>query len=169
MNETMVTVVGNVISDVHKRDTQAGVPLATFRMVSNERRFDKVTGQWIDGDRLYLSVTCWRRLALGVLTSLEKGDPVVVRGRLFTRNYEIEGHRRTVTELEAYQLGPDLSRCHVCVQRSGKPGPSAPPPKAADASFPCPRQPEDATADGQTGAGKAGRSELSLVGGASDN
>ena len=120
MNETLVTVVGNVISDVYRRDTQAGVPLATFRMASNERRFDKESGQWVDGDRLYLSVTCWRRLALGVVTSLEKGDPVVVRGRLSTRTYEVNGNRRSVTGMEAYQLGPDLSRCHVCVQRPRK-------------------------------------------------
>jgi single-strand DNA-binding protein len=118
MNETMVTIVGNVISDVQKRHTQDGVAVVNFRMASNERRFDKATGQWVDGDRLYLSVTCWRRLALGVMTSLEKGDPIVARGRLYTRSYEVEGNKRTVTELEAYQLGPDLSRCHVGVQRS---------------------------------------------------
>lgn len=168
MNETMVTVVGNVISDVQKRDTQAGVPLASFRMASNERRFDKATEQWVDGDRIYLSVTCWRRLALGVLTSLEKGDPIVVRGRLFTRNYETEGNRRTVTELEAYQLGPDLSRCHVCVQRPRKPGAPAQAGSAAGAI------PEPRTAADQSGVlpGVNGRPEgpgLSLVGAGSDD
>lgn len=168
MNETMVTVVGNVISDVQRRETQSGVVLASFRMASNERRFDKATGQWVDGDRLYVSVTCWRRLALGVTSSLEKGDPIVVRGRLFTRNYEIEGNRRTVTELEAYQLGPDLSRCQVCVERPRKNVPSVQP-SWDTGVVPGTRRPEDAVAGEQSEAGQAHSPERSLVGAASDN
>jgi single-strand DNA-binding protein len=141
MNETLVTIVGTVISDVRKRNVQDGTPVAGFRMASNERRFDKASGQWVDGDHLYLSVTCWRRLALGVLTSLEKGDPVVVRGRLYTRNYEVEAGKRSAVELEAYQVGPDLARCHVGVSRGRKPGAAGddgaggeqvPAPRAAD-------------------------------------
>lgn len=117
MNETLTTIVGNVISDVTPRRTANGVRVVGFRMASNERRFDKATGQWIDGDKLYVSVTCWRKLAQGVSGSLVKGDPVVVTGRLYTREYEFEGKRRSVTELEATAVGPDLSRCTADVTR----------------------------------------------------
>lgn len=111
MNETTVTITGNVITEVKSRRTGEGVRVASFRMASNERRFDKAAGRWVDGDRLYVTVTCWRRLAHGVQTSLLKGDPVVVTGRLFTRGYEFEGQKRSVTEVEATAVGPDLSRC----------------------------------------------------------
>ena len=111
MNETTVTITGNVITEVKSRRTGEGVRVASFRMASNERRFDKAAGRWVDGDRLYVTVTCWRRLAHGVQTSLLKGDPVVVSGRLFTRGYEFEGQKRSVTEVEATAVGPDLSRC----------------------------------------------------------
>jgi single-strand DNA-binding protein len=121
MNETMVTVVGNVISEVSSRHTPEGIAVASFRMACNERRFVKASGQWVDGDRLYLSVTCWRKLAMGVRSSLHKGDPVLVRGRLYTRGYEVDGARRSATEIEAYQLGLDLSRCQVEVQRTDRP------------------------------------------------
>ncbi|MBA2308221.1 MAG: single-stranded DNA-binding protein [Pseudonocardiales bacterium] len=117
MNETVTTIVGNVISELTPRRTAAGVRVVGFRMASNERRFDKATGEWVDGDRLYVSVTCWRKLAIGVSASLVKGDPVVVTGRLYTREYEYEGKHRSVTELEANAVGPDLSRCTADVQR----------------------------------------------------
>ncbi|HEX4250453.1 MAG TPA: single-stranded DNA-binding protein [Pseudonocardia sp.] len=117
MNETEVTVVGNVISDVKSRRTGEGIRVVNFRVASNERRFDKGTGEWVDGDRFFVSVTCWRKLAAGVVASLSKGDPVVVTGRLYTRGYEVEGQRRSVTEIEASAVGPDLSRCSAELTR----------------------------------------------------
>jgi single-strand DNA-binding protein len=117
MNETEVTVVGNVISDVKSRRTGEGVRVVNFRVASNERRFDKGTGEWVDGDRLFVSVTCWRKLANGVAATLSKGDPVVVTGRLYTRGYEVEGQKRSVTEIEANAVGPDLSRCSAELMR----------------------------------------------------
>lgn len=118
MNETMITIVGNVISEVKPRRTADGVKLVSFRVASNERRFDRTTEQWVDGDRLYVTVTCWRKLAQNVLVSLMKGDPVIVMGRLYTRGYEVEGNKRSVTELEAHAVGPDLTRCFTELRRS---------------------------------------------------
>jgi single-strand DNA-binding protein len=89
-------------------------------VASNERRFDKETQSWVNGESLYVSVTCWRKLALGVAASLTKGDPVMVTGRLFTRGFEVEGQKRSVTELEAFAVGPDLSRCVADVTRASR-------------------------------------------------
>ncbi|MBB6378783.1 single-strand DNA-binding protein [Pseudonocardia eucalypti] len=111
MNETLVTLVGNVISEVSRRRVTEGEGPVYFRMASNERRFDRESGNWVDGDRFFVTVTCWRRLADGVQLSLEKGDPVIVKGRLYTSSFEAEGKPRSVTSLEAYAVGPDLSRC----------------------------------------------------------
>jgi single-strand DNA-binding protein len=118
VNETMTTIVGNVITGITQRKIGDGTRVASFRMASNERRFDKETQQWVNGDSLYVTVTCWRKLALGVNASLVKGDPVIVTGRLFTRGYEVEGQKRSVTELEAMAVGPDLSRCLADVSRA---------------------------------------------------
>jgi single-strand DNA-binding protein len=117
MNETSITIVGNVISDLKARRTAEGHRVVSFRVASNERRFDKETGDWVDGDRLFVSVTCWRRLANGVAMSLSKGDPVMVTGRLYTRGYEVEGQKRSVTEVLATAVGPDLSRCAAELMR----------------------------------------------------
>ncbi len=120
LNETVTTVVGNVITDVKQRRITDGTRVASFRVASNERRFDKESQSWVNGDSLYVTVTCWRKLALHVTASLTKGDPVMVTGRLFTRGYELEGQKRSVTELEAFAVGPDLSRCMADVTRANR-------------------------------------------------
>jgi len=52
-----------------------------------------------------------------VLASLGVGDPVMVRGRLYTDEYEVDGKRRSETKLEAHAVGPDLNRCKATVTR----------------------------------------------------
>jgi single-strand DNA-binding protein len=88
-----------------------------FRVACNERRFDGESESWVNGDSLYLSVSCWRRLAENA-ASLVKGDPVIVRGKLRTREWTTDqGERRSVVELEASAIGPDLARCAATVRR----------------------------------------------------
>jgi single-strand DNA-binding protein len=110
MRETLITVTGNVVDTPQRRRTEQGHSVASFRVASTQRRFDRNDGQWVDGDSLYLKVTCWRALADNVDRSVVQGDPIVVTGRLYTRTYEVEGQRRASYELEAHALGLDLSR-----------------------------------------------------------
>ena len=126
MYETTVTVVGNIVDTPQRRKTEGGHSVASFRIASTARRYDREDGKWIDGDSLYLKVTCWRALADNVDRSVVKGDPVVVTGRLFTRTYEVEGQRRSSYELEAAALGLDLSRGVAAFSRtkSGTAGPT---------------------------------------------
>jgi single-strand DNA-binding protein len=49
-----------------------------------------------------------------VLASVRKGDSVVVFGKLLYRTYDdANGNRRSVHELDAVAVGPDLNRCPV--------------------------------------------------------
>jgi len=68
-------------------------------------------GQWVDGASLRVRVTCWRRLGENVSVSVQLGDPVVVHGRLYSRDWvDDQGVRRTSYELDAIAVGHDLSR-----------------------------------------------------------
>jgi single-strand DNA-binding protein len=118
MRETPVTVVGTLVSDMRPRRVGPdGTLVLNFRVACNERRFDKTSESWVDGESLYLSVSCWRRLAENA-ASLVKGDPVIVKGKLRTREWTTEqGDRRSVVELEANSIGPDLARCAVTVRK----------------------------------------------------
>ncbi len=89
-----------------------------FRVASNERRFDRATEGWVDGDTLYTPVSCWRKLAENVHASFVVGDPIVVHGRVYSRSYDKEGQRHSVTEMEALAVGPDLTRCTAAVTRT---------------------------------------------------
>ncbi|MFC9331651.1 single-stranded DNA-binding protein [Kitasatospora sp. NPDC057015] len=110
MNETLVTMVGNVASVVSYTQTAGGVPVANFRLVATERRFDRARGEWVDGDTHWVTVVAWRWLATNLVSSLSKGDPVVVSGRLRVREWEEGERRRTGVEIDARSVGHDLSR-----------------------------------------------------------
>ena len=121
MNETMVTVVGNLVDDPRLRTLDSGREVAGFRVASTSRRWDRDTEQYVDSGQLFLSVSCWRALAGNVSQSLRKGDPVVLTGKLTTRTYEKDGQTRTAVELEAYAVGPDLGRGTAVFRRSTRP------------------------------------------------
>ncbi|MGH3655447.1 MAG: single-stranded DNA-binding protein [Micromonosporaceae bacterium] len=112
MNDTYVTVTGNLVTKPERRRLDSnGATVVNFRIGSTARRFDKRTGGWVDGNTFFVKVSCWRSLADNAYQSLFKGDPVVVTGRLYTREYEAEdGTRRVSYELEATALGHNLAR-----------------------------------------------------------
>ncbi len=124
MYGTTMTMVGRLVDWPARWDVTSG-PKATFRLAKSERRYDRTEEKWVDGQTLYLGVTCWRVLAERVLATLSKGDPVVVTGRLHTREWEKDGRRQSVTELEATAVGPDLAYCSAAVIRKPAAG-SAP-------------------------------------------
>jgi len=114
MNDITMTVVGNVVKEVELRFTNSGDPVASFRIASSTRRFDRATDRWVDGDTHYFTVTCWRGLARNVVESVVKGMPVIVTGRLRSREVARPcgeaGHVIRYHDIEAQAVGPDLAR-----------------------------------------------------------
>ena len=114
MYETYSTIVGRVISDPRRNRMANGDEVISFRMASNTRRRDRATGEWIDGNSLFLTVSCWRRLVAGVASAVEKGRPVIVHGAIHTNTYTTsDGESRTELEMIADSVGLDLARCVV--------------------------------------------------------
>ncbi|MEU8210236.1 single-stranded DNA-binding protein [Micromonospora sp. NPDC049044] len=112
MFDTYVTIVGNVLTAPEwRRTSQSNTLVANFKVASTARRLDRDSGRWVDGNSLRVRVNCWRKLAEGVAASVMVGDPVVVCGRLYTRDWTDDaGNHRTLYELEAVAVGHDLSR-----------------------------------------------------------
>lgn len=119
LNETTVTVVGTILGEVVlSRDGAEEV--ATFWLRSVERRLDKITQTYLDGRRLSVRVTCKRRLAIGVRSTLRQGDPVIVTGRLWTSGPAAGGDEAlAVPEVEALAVGLNLAVCAAVVHRAG--------------------------------------------------
>lgn len=107
MNEIVITVIGNVCSEVRYASTEGGVGVASFRVASTPRRF-RPGGGWTDGVTTYASVTCWRAMAEHVASSVSIGQPVIVHGRLTQRSWEKDGRNGQTLEIEAYGVGHDL-------------------------------------------------------------
>ena len=110
MNDTPVTLVGNLVEDPRMRLTKKGNAVTNFRIASTPRHFDREQNQWVDDTTLFMNVACWRALAENVAPSLKKGQPVIVTGRLFARSYTVDEQTRVSYELDAIAVGHDLSR-----------------------------------------------------------
>ncbi|BCY06097.1 single-stranded DNA-binding protein [Actinoplanes sp. L3-i22] len=112
MFDTNVTIVGNVLTKPEWRRTRESNQLvANFRIASTARRYDRENRCWVDGNTLRIRVSAWRRLAEGVAASINVGDPLVVFGRIYTRDWDDEeGNHRTAYEMEAHAIGHDLAR-----------------------------------------------------------
>jgi single-strand DNA-binding protein len=107
--DTIITVIGNLTADPELRFTSSGAAVANFTVASTPRTFDRSTGEWKDGEALFLRCNIWRQAAENVAESLTKGSRVIVNGRLKQRSFETrEGERRTVVELEVDEIGPSL-------------------------------------------------------------
>jgi single-strand DNA-binding protein len=121
--DTQITIAGNLVDDPELRFTPAGQPVARFRVASTPRFRDNATGEWKDGDSLFLTCNVWRQAAENVAESLTRGMRVIVSGRLRQRSYETkEGEKRTVYEVEVDDVGPSLRNASAKVNRVARSG-----------------------------------------------
>jgi single-strand DNA-binding protein len=121
--ETVITVVGNLVDDPELRFTPSGAAVANFRLASTPRTYDRQSGEWKDGETLWLGCSVWRQAAENVAESLTKGTRVVVQGRLKSRQYETrEGEKRTVFEIDVDEIGPSLRNATAKVNKTTRSG-----------------------------------------------
>ena len=104
-----ITVRGYVATDVKSGVAVSGLAYASFRMCSTERRFDRNTSSWADGQTNWYAVSMFRQLATNAGVSIKKGDKVVVSGRLRVRPWIREdGRTGTSVDIDAETVGHDL-------------------------------------------------------------
>ncbi len=121
MNDTMITIAGNVVDQPRLRRTKNGHMVVNFRVASTSRRYDREQERFVDNTSLFINVTAWRAMAENIGQSLHKGQPVIVHGRYYTRDYTVNEQPRTSYELEATALGHDLARGVTTFERVYRP------------------------------------------------
>ena len=96
-----ITLVGRVAREAVIKDTEAGAvanfALAVYRSGKGEQA---VTD--------FLNVSCWHDLARG-MEKIKKGDTLIIAGSIVTRSYEKDGEKKYVTEVQAREIGLDIS------------------------------------------------------------
>ena len=121
--DTVITVAGNLTADPELRFTPNGAAVANFTVASTPRTFDRASGEFKDGETLFLRCSVWREFAENVAGSLSRGTRVVVQGRLKSRTFDTkDGDRRTVFELDVDEMGPSLRYATANVSRNERSG-----------------------------------------------
>lgn len=104
-----ITLTGLVATTPRHLTTSEGLTITSFRLASSQRRFDRALNRWVDGETNWYTVSGFRSLANNAAVSIQKGDRVIVVGRLRLRDWENTDRSGTTVEVEADVLGHDLS------------------------------------------------------------
>lgn len=116
-----IFVTGLVATTPRHLVTSDGLAITSFRLASSQRRFDRASSRWVDGDTNWYTVSTFRSLASNSAESIQKGDRVMVNGRLRIRDWENTDRSGTTVEIEADSLGHDLTFGTASYKRVGVP------------------------------------------------
>lgn len=103
-----ITLVGNITGELDQRATRGGETIAAFRLAVGERKLDRERGEWVDGHTNFYNVSVFGDLGAHALTSLRKGQRVILTGRLRVREWENETKRGMSADVVVDAIGHDL-------------------------------------------------------------
>jgi len=106
---TTITITGLTATDPRHLVTSEGVAISSFRFASTDRRYNRATDKWEDGDTTWFTVSAFRGLAENVKASVKKGERLIITGRLRIRDWEAGAKSGTDVEIEADAIGHDLT------------------------------------------------------------
>lgn len=136
MTPATVTIIGNLTRDPELRFTNSGRPVASFAVAINKRKRTEA-GTWEDAGADFFNVTAWGDLGTHLSESLEKGQRVIVAGRLVQRSWETDqGDKRYAVEVVAESAGPELTWATAKVSRIARRHPDQAPPEAYEGEEP---------------------------------
>lgn len=105
---TTISVVGTIATDPKLITPASGVTFCSFRLASDERRYDREQQSWVSGDTNWFGVLAFRGLAGHAQESFKKGDRVIVSGKLRMRKWEKDERKGTSVEIDAEAIGHDV-------------------------------------------------------------
>lgn len=111
--------IARLVADPELRFTGNGTAVANLRLAFNNRRKDERTGEWVDGDVLWINATAWQHLAENICETLQKGMEVIVQGDVKTESWEKDGEKHSRSVLTVRAIGPSLA---FAVAKVSKPG-----------------------------------------------
>ena len=124
-NHATVTITGNLTADPQVHDFDSGSRKARFAVACTPSTRDKETGGYRDLSTTFYDVDCWNHLAQNVMSSLHRGDPVIVTGRISVDSWQgQDGGQRQKVVVTASTVGHDLSRGTAQFRRPQREEPS---------------------------------------------
>lgn len=99
-----VTIEGRAVADPELRFTASGRGVANLRIAANDsKKLDD--GTWENTEQIFISCAVWNTdrapsIAETVAETIHKGDHLIVTGRIYQREYEANGEKRTSLEMK---------------------------------------------------------------------
>lgn len=121
MSDVAVTITGHLADTPEFRQTDSGRSVTNFTVISNARRFDQNTQQWVDAHTTAIRITAWGRLAEHLVGTIAVGHRVTVTGSRLTASAYIPrdgGQPRAGMELTADRIGIDLATQTATIARA---------------------------------------------------
>ena len=113
-----MTAVGNLTKDPELRFTAQGKAVCNLVIACSDRKFDKDTNTWADGNTVYITCTVWGKTAENVAESLQKGMQVIATGVLRQHEFEDkQGAQQRRLELEIDTIGAGLNNAVATVTK----------------------------------------------------
>lgn len=156
----IITLTGLVATSPRHITTSEGLAITSFRLASNQRRFDRGQNAWVDGDTNWYTITAFRQLGVHVASSIEKGQRVIVTGRVRVRDWESGEKSGTTIEVDAESIGHDLTWGRASFTRSVIASKSG----SSDASEPATPSEEVADTSETASAGETSDADFAAVG-----
>lgn len=150
-----ISGIARLVADPELRFTGNGTAVANLRLAFNNRRKDDRTGEWVDGDVLWINATAWQYLAENICESLTKGMEVIVHGDVKTESWEKDGQKHSRAVLTVRAIGPSLA---FAIASVSKPTREQAPPDAQRGQQ-RPQAPRQAPADDPWATGATGATE----------
>jgi single-strand DNA-binding protein len=114
------TILGNLTRDPELRFTPNGTAVVSFGLAVNRNIQNKTSGEW-EAQVDFFNVTAWYKLAENCAESLNKGDRVLVTGRLSQESWESkEGQKRSTVRIVASVVAPSLEFASCKVEKNPK-------------------------------------------------
>lgn len=107
--DSKTTITGLVATTPRHLITQDGLPITSFRLASTSQIVDPTSGTLIDGETNWFTITAFREIAINTATSVNKGERVVVSGKLRVRDWDNGERAGTSVEVEVEAIGHDLA------------------------------------------------------------
>lgn len=117
-----ITGTGRLVEDPELKFAASGNAWVQFRLAFSERKFNKDTQEWQDGEKFFVRAKAFRQLAENIAESLAKGIEVIVTGRISTQQWEKDGEKRSAPELMIDSIGPSLRFAQAKVMKADRSG-----------------------------------------------
>jgi single-strand DNA-binding protein len=105
-------------TDPDLRYTPGGMAVCEARAVASSRKKNEQTGEWHDDKSAWVTLTAFKELAENMAESLNRGDLVVVLGRLEIAEWtDKDDNKRTTPKVLLDNIGPSLVRATAQVSK----------------------------------------------------